>query len=207
VKNVLFDMDGVLVDYAPAVRIAHLASALGRSSLDVHTAIYASGIEVAADAGQLDEREYLHALSSHLGVPVFAEAWVEARRAATTPRPWAIELAVSVARSARVAVLTNNGHLLASHWEAIVPEFFPVFASRALVAAEFGVAKPDPAVYRAALERLGWNAEESLFIDDVVTNVDGAVAAGLAGHVYRDEAAMREAIAAFLTGREPSEHK
>jgi hypothetical protein len=80
----------------------------------------------------------------------------------------------------------------------IAPSSGPVFAGRALVAVDFGTAKPDPAVYRAALARLGWKAEETLFIDDVATNVEGAVQAGLVGHLYRDREIMQEALVAFL---------
>lgn len=66
------------------------------------------------------------------------------------------------------------------------------------MAAEFGVAKPHPAVYEAALAKLGWRAEETIFVDDVQANVDGARAAGLTAHRCDSEASVDEAIAAFI---------
>jgi len=48
------------------------------------------------------------------------------------------------------------------------------------------VAKPDPAIYRFALERLGTRAEETLFIDDKAENVDAAVALGMKGIIFSD---------------------
>jgi len=46
------------------------------------------------------------------------------------------------------------------------------------------VAKPDPAIYLFALERLGTRPEESLFIDDKSENVDTAVAMGMQGLIF-----------------------
>lgn len=46
------------------------------------------------------------------------------------------------------------------------------------------VAKPDPAIYRYALERLGTRPEETLFLDDKQENVDAAVALGMKGLVF-----------------------
>ena len=44
---------------------------------------------------------------------------------------------------------------------------------------EVGVAKPDPRIYRHALEQLGVTAEASVFVDDFVENIDGARAVGM----------------------------
>jgi putative hydrolase of the HAD superfamily len=41
------------------------------------------------------------------------------------------------------------------------------------------MAKPDPAIYRLALERLGTRPEETLFIDDKQPNIDAALALGI----------------------------
>lgn len=49
---------------------------------------------------------------------------------------------------------------------------------------QLGVAKPAPAIYRYALERLATRPEETLFIDDKAENVDAANAIGMKGMVF-----------------------
>jgi len=44
---------------------------------------------------------------------------------------------------------------------------------------EHHLAKPDPAIYRLTLERLGTRPEEALFIDDKQPNIDAARALGM----------------------------
>jgi HAD superfamily hydrolase (TIGR01509 family) len=46
---------------------------------------------------------------------------------------------------------------------------------------EVGVAKPDREVYLIAAEQLGLPASRCAFVDDSVTNVQGAVVAGMVG--------------------------
>lgn len=49
----------------------------------------------------------------------------------------------------------------------------------AIISAEVGVAKPDPAIFRIALERLTVEADEALFVDDAEANVEAARALGM----------------------------
>jgi putative hydrolase of the HAD superfamily len=51
--------------------------------------------------------------------------------------------------------------------------------------AAVGMAKPDPAIYALAAERIGFPPEACVFIDDLDRNVDAARAAGMAGVHYR----------------------
>ncbi len=50
---------------------------------------------------------------------------------------------------------------------------------------EVGVAKPDPAVYLIAADRLGLSAERCAVVDDSATNIRGAVQAGMVGVHHR----------------------
>jgi HAD superfamily hydrolase (TIGR01509 family) len=53
-----------------------------------------------------------------------------------------------------------------------------------LYSCDLGVAKPDPAYFTAALERIGYPAGAALFIDDREPNVLGARTAGLRAEVF-----------------------
>ena len=56
---------------------------------------------------------------------------------------------------------------------------------------QLGIAKPDPAIYRYALEKLGTQPAETLFIDDKAENVDAAVALGMKGIIFSDVEKLR----------------
>jgi putative hydrolase of the HAD superfamily len=195
---VLFDLDGVLADYDRGTRVEVLAHHLGRRAEAVRAAIYASGIEDAADAGRLDTPAYLSALGRELGCAVPADAWVEARRAATRPRPAMLELAGELhGKGVTVAVLSNNGTLMAECWPAIVPTLFPLFEGRAFCSARLGAAKPSAAAYLRCLEALSIPPAAALFLDDNAANVEGARAAGLVGHRFVDLAGLRPVLGRY----------
>ncbi len=56
---------------------------------------------------------------------------------------------------------------------------------------QLGIAKPDAAIYRYALERLGTQPAETLFIDDKEENVDAAIALGMKGIIFSDVEMLR----------------
>lgn len=196
-RCVLFDLDEVLAYYDRSIRVSHLAQAIGSTPEAVRAAIYDSGIEDAADRGALTPQAYLDALGAHLGRSISVEAWTAARREATRLRPELLALAESLAERVTVAVLTNNGLLLAQQLPRIVPALFPLFESRAFASAQFGASKPDPRVYLACLARLSLPADGTLFVDDNLSNVEGALQAGLHAHHYRDLAGLRSTLLRF----------
>lgn len=72
-------------------------------------------------------------------------------------------------------------------------EFFKV----ALSSCYLGLRKPEPAIYRRALDILGRPAGRILFIDDRAENVAGAVAAGIKAIRFEGAEALRRELASL----------
>ena len=75
---------------------------------------------------------------------------------------------------------------------------------------EHKMAKPDPAIYRLTLDKLGTRPEESLFIDDKLANIDAAHNLGLLAIQFSTIEKLREDLIAAgldkdlpLPNREP----
>lgn len=62
-----------------------------------------------------------------------------------------------------------------------------------VISAEVGMMKPDPRIYQLALEEMGTQPGESVFIDDVLANVDAARSVGMAGiHFTQPQQALED---------------
>src|SRR5574338_1627966 len=68
----------------------------------------------------------------------------------------------------RTALVTNNAREFRDAWRALIPtdDIFELVVD----SSEVGVRKPDPAIFRIALGRLGVEAARSLFVDDFAAN-------------------------------------
>ncbi|MGI8936777.1 MAG: HAD-IA family hydrolase [Iamia sp.] len=200
VDLLLLDVNGVLYAYDPEVRIATLARALDVGADAVRDALFTSGLEDAADAGDITPADYLAAAGQRLGVDVARDPWAEALAAAVTPDRDVLDLVGSVLGPVRGATLSNNGLLVRELVDRIYPEVADL-GIEVHVAAEYGEAKPDRDVYRDACADLGVAPERAAFVDDKEDNAEGARRAGLRAHHFTTAIGLR----AFLRdlGLEP----
>lgn len=94
----------------------------------------------------------------------------------------------------RTAILSNMGD---SVLENIKREFTWIDDFDVLVwSFELHIAKPDPAIYLHALERLGTQPAETLFIDDKRINVEAAQALGMLGLEFTTVEQLRHDLVA-----------
>lgn len=185
VDCLLLDFDGVLVRHARHVRVRHLAASTRRSAAQVQATLFDSGLEQRHDAG-LDSALYLQQLGTALGTPVSVAQWQDARIAASSPQDGVIERVERIARDLPIAILTNNGALMAQTIPRILPTLAEALSGRILCSGALGGRKPDPAVFVQAVTLLGTRAERTLFIDDLFVNVRGARQAGLQAETASD---------------------
>ena len=77
------------------------------------------------------------------------------------------------------------------------PEFAGLF-DVVVSSHDVGLAKPDPAIFRAALARLGVEAAEVVFVDDLIAHVEAARGLGFIGvHFQTTDQALAELAAQF----------
>jgi epoxide hydrolase-like predicted phosphatase len=69
-----------------------------------------------------------------------------------------------------------------------------------IISAEVGLVKPDPRIYRLALDRLGVAPEAAVFIDDFLRNVEGAKAVKMNAIHFSDPQQARSELERLLNG-------
>jgi putative hydrolase of the HAD superfamily len=146
--------------------------------VEFRAAIHRALIPVAGDAEQAEA----------------ALAHLEARLAALPPIDVEMRALLDRLRAAKrvkLGLLSNANRGFSERLRARgVSELF----DDVVVSADVGLAKPDPAIFLLAAQRLGVAPEACLMIDDQAQHVDGARATGLRAHLY-EPARMRDLIA------------
>ena len=120
-------------------------------------------------------RVFLEAAGAEVEPGSFVSSFMGA--IAFEPMPGAVETVAGLrARGLELAVVSNWDVGLAEHLERIgAASLF----SAIVTSAEAGAAKPDPAVFRLALERLGVEPARALHVGDEPEDEEGARAAGM----------------------------
>jgi putative hydrolase of the HAD superfamily len=191
-RLVIFDMDDVLCRYDLGRRLRALSRICGRTPRDIRAAIWDSGFEDDVDAGGYPDAElYLAEFGRRIGHPLSREQWLAVRREAITPWPDMLELARRIGESARLVIFTNNGPLMKRSLGELFPEAAAIFGEF-YCSYEFAAKKPDPSSYLRLLARLEVPPTASWFIDDKLSNVEGARLAGLIAHHFRSRAALEK---------------
>ena len=191
------DLDAVTVDgYGTLVRlldpVPSLVRSLAERDLDrdpevvraafrAEVAYYRPEAVRGRDAATLRELRrdctgvFLRAAAADLEASSFVGAFMAAIR--FEAEPGAVEALESLrAHGLELAVVSNWDVGLAEHLERIgLGRLF----SAIVTTAEAGAAKPDPAAFRLALERLGVQPERALHVGDEPEDEQGAAAAGM----------------------------
>jgi putative hydrolase of the HAD superfamily len=155
------------------------------------------------ETGRLRERDFVarleRALRAQLGRDVRLAGLGEAYFAHLHPNRELLDYLRSLRqRGLRLALLTNNVREWEPLWRPKLPvdELFEVVVDSAFV----GLRKPDPAIYRLTLERLGLPAEACLFVDDTEANIATARQLGMQAVWFRSTAQAIAEIEVALDG-------
>jgi len=195
-NTVLFDIGRVLLDWDPRYYYArHFPDDAAALERFVTTVVGTEWIR-SVDAGKaidvaIEERSREFPQHAHL-VRAWKAGWPDMVRG---------EIAGTVAildelrsRGRRVAALSNFS---ADAWPWATARFpFLAWFDGVVISGEVGVAKPDPAIYRIAIERLALDPARTLFVDDMPVNVAAARACGIEAVVFEGPEKLRRDLEA-----------
>ena len=159
----------------------------------------------ALETGRMTEADFLArigaALEPELGHRPEMHSFSEIYFEALEPNEPMIELMREIRhRGHRMAMLTNNVREWEHLWRSMLPvdEIFELVVDSGFV----GMRKPEPEIYELTLARMsGINAEDCLFVDDLVVNVEAARAIGMTAVRFEsNEQAISEIRAVLRLG-------
>jgi putative hydrolase of the HAD superfamily len=174
-----------------------------RRAMLAEMAYYRANHDDASDIARLEDlrRRCAGIVRAELGIALPVDDVEEAMLAAIRFRPYPEVPAVLAALRERGAAI-----VVVSNWDVSLHDVLERTGLRRLVdavvtSAEFGAAKPDPAIFRRALELAGATPAEAVHAgDDVEADVAGAQAAGIAAVlVARDGEVGREGVRTIRT--------
>ncbi len=178
IKAIIFDMGGVILrthDYATREATA---KKLGLSEEAYEELVFTSPSGMDATVGKIDEREHWFIVWNTLHVPAELQPKYEADF-------WAgdrlDDRLVDFLRSLKGNYTTA---LLSNAWsnarQSLTEKYHCMDAFDVSVFSyEVGLAKPNPAIYRLILERVGVDADEAIFLDDNKDNIESAAKMGI----------------------------
>ncbi|MEP6702392.1 MAG: HAD family phosphatase [Betaproteobacteria bacterium] len=198
IDTILYDLGGVLIDWSPRYLFArHFGDDTGAMD-DFLGRVCTSEWNVTMDAGKPAHVARAERVAEHpeheTMIHRWFDEWPEMMRGEV---PGALDILRDLrARGYRLFALTNWSADTFHHAQARF-EFLNWF-EHIVVSGEQKLIKPDPAIFRHAIERCNLDPARTLFIDDSEKNTQSAAALGLQVHHFVDARRLREHIAPLL---------
>lgn len=196
-KAVIFDVGRVLVDWNPHAVLHGLAQISQAPEVELEALLHEISHEIGT--GRMGAKSIHHFLVERAGTDADWNIFYAAFCSGLARDEAGLGYADKIwRRGVPVGVVSNTNAVHVQWLRDQVPEI-----SRwqsVIYSSDVGLLKPEPAIYRLALERLGVAPQKALFVDDLEVNVAGAQAAGMGGVVHRSWDASESAIDAWLDG-------
>ena len=177
IQAVFIDFGGVIVrteDKGPRIR---QAERLGITSRDLEKIIFESDSSQWASTGEIPEEAHWQAVAKALGIGREESEKINTEFfSGDRVDVLLLDFLRSLRPERKVGLISNAwSGLRALIMRHKIDDVF----DELIISAEVGLIKPDPRIFRLALEKLGVLPEESVFLDDMLVNVEAARSVGM----------------------------
>jgi len=197
VRNVVFDMGGVLLEWNPASTIAELypdtaIQAVIRQQMFEHADWH------EFDRGTLTYEDAVQHFAKQTGrSPDETRRLIHATRESLRPITGTVELLDQLAAGGVHLYLLSNMPVSTFDYLVKQHKFFGHF-KHLVISGAILLVKPEPAIYKHLVEQTGIVPAESVFIDDLLKNVIAARECGFHAIQFSDPESCREQLRTYL---------
>lgn len=188
IRNLIFDMGGVLIRFDRELFLDRLKLEKPDRQLLMNQ-VFLSLEWARMDRGSMTEDQAVESICArvprrlHGAVEALVKHWDEP----LLPVEGMEELIRELKESGYgIYLLSNASFRQHEYWPRIGGSRY---FDATLISADEGLVKPQPEIYRLALERFDLRPEECFFIDDLPANVEGASVCVISGAVFHGSAA------------------
>lgn len=176
----IFDMGNVVIDI-DFKRVLGVWSNLSGTPLATLTESFAMGdVFQRHERGEISDEEFASQLCHEMGIALsFEQFSVGWQSVFVALRPEVIDIMKKLRQEGhRVVILSNTNRLHLNYW----PQHYPEIAENTdalYLSQDLGLRKPDPQIYQHVLNKEGFTAENAVFFDDVIENIEAAQKLGI----------------------------
>lgn len=177
IRAVVFDYGNVIDDVDVRVFVEHVKPFMVGPMTPEERLLQTQPLSVQYESGKLDTAAFIPAFLKQAGLQMSHDEFIAAWSGFFRPIPFTHALIRSLSAKYRLGLLSNTNEL---HFEHLISrtDVFPLFETVTL-SYRVGVMKPDPAIYRDTVRKLGLASSECLYIDDLKQNAEAAGALGM----------------------------
>jgi glucose-1-phosphatase len=185
IRTLLFDMGNVLVHFSHERMCAQIGDLCRRTGSQVRSALIDSGLQWDFERGRLTEAEFHRRLEQLFGCTLDFERLVHAGSDIfELNRPIVPVLKNLKAGGSRLVLLSNTS---ISHFQFVYRNFGVLdLFDEFVLSYEVGALKPQPEIFRAALEKIACSPAECFYTDDIPEYVAAGRSHGLQAEVFTD---------------------
>lgn len=186
IKNIIFDLGGVLLNINPLLSLLEFEKISGISRDALMVKFANEKIFEKFETGSLNPAQFRNELCRILSTNVNDADIDKAWNILLLDFPLArVEMLRLLRKNYRVFLLSNTNSI---HFAYFTCDFYENYGirmvdlfDRVFVSHQIGMHKPDAGIYTHVLENAQLDASESIFIDDSPANIEAAALQGIAG--------------------------
>jgi len=184
IRAVFFDFGGVIVRTEYQAPRQKLAERFGMDYEDIEKIVFGSPSAARASVGEVSEEEHWQNVMKVLKLPAAEYPRVRDEFfAGDVIDRNILNLLRSIKPKYKTGLISNAWSGLRAYIER---EKFDDAFHHMVISAEVKAVKPDPKIYRIALERLQVKPNEAVFVDDLIENIEACEKLGMKGIHFRN---------------------